>query len=281
MSDTIKGFRGKDGPIRLDYSGVANVPGAIQSIGALTAQPGDHFEVETVDSTGRVATVKAVEKPGGGSGQNVNLTAAQVNALDGMFRVCAYVKGDVSPEYNAFRVAFGLDSSGGDPGGDEDMPGNNNTVLLSNVDTANPGEIYIAITKDAMPSLLAYGFNAETKETGLGGKHITGITVKCKTAGTITIGKVDMRNYKAGVAPVMIGEKAFEIADGMNELDVDFALSETETIGFQIPTDTGKVAFGPDDDEIVDEMYIMPGDQYRKGINKRFRLYGSIYGGDI
>lgn len=71
MSDTIKGFRGKDGPIRLDYSGVANVPGAIQSIGALTAQPGDHFEVETVDSTGRVATVKAVEKPGGGSGQNV------------------------------------------------------------------------------------------------------------------------------------------------------------------------------------------------------------------
>ena len=70
MSDTIKGFRGKDGPILLDYSGVANVPGAIQSIGALTAQPGDHFEVETVDRTGRVATVKAVAKPGGNSGQN-------------------------------------------------------------------------------------------------------------------------------------------------------------------------------------------------------------------
>ena len=79
MSNTIKGFRGKDGPIRLDYSGVANVPGAIQSIGELTAQPGDHFEVATVDSTGRVATVKAVEKPGGGSGQNV----AQVEPADG------------------------------------------------------------------------------------------------------------------------------------------------------------------------------------------------------
>lgn len=73
MRDTIKGFRGKDGPILLDYSGVANVPGAIQSIGALTAQPGDHFEVETVDGTGRVVTVKAVAKPGGGSGQNLNL----------------------------------------------------------------------------------------------------------------------------------------------------------------------------------------------------------------
>lgn len=79
MSDTIKGFRGKDGPILLDYSGVANVPGAIQSIGTLTAQPGDHFEVETVNSTGRVATVKAVEKPGGGSGQNQN----QMEPMDG------------------------------------------------------------------------------------------------------------------------------------------------------------------------------------------------------
>lgn len=72
MSDTIRGFRGKDGLILLDYSGVANVPGAIQSIGELTAKPGDHFEVETVDDSGRVATVKAVAKPGGGdSGQNV------------------------------------------------------------------------------------------------------------------------------------------------------------------------------------------------------------------
>lgn len=82
MSDTIKGFRGKDGPILLDFSGLANVPGAIQSIGALTARPGDHFEVETVDDTGKIITVKAVEKPGGGSGQNADPagTAASVVA---------------------------------------------------------------------------------------------------------------------------------------------------------------------------------------------------------
>lgn len=76
MIDTIKGFRGKDGRILLDYSGVANVPGGIKSIGELTAKPGDHFEVETVDDSGRVATVKAVDKPTGGgndSGQNVAL----------------------------------------------------------------------------------------------------------------------------------------------------------------------------------------------------------------
>ncbi len=41
------------------------------------------------------------------------LTTAQINALDGMFKVCAFVQVDVSSQYNAFRAAFNLDSSGG------------------------------------------------------------------------------------------------------------------------------------------------------------------------
>ena len=38
------------------------------------------------------------EKLAAGSG----LTTAQINALDGMFKVCAFIKADVSEEYNAF-----------------------------------------------------------------------------------------------------------------------------------------------------------------------------------
>lgn len=48
------------------------------------------------------------ESGGNGSGQNANLTAAQINALDGLFRVCAYAQPDVSAQYNAFRAAFNL-----------------------------------------------------------------------------------------------------------------------------------------------------------------------------
>lgn len=104
MSDTIKGFRGKDGPILLDYSGVANVPGAIQSIGELSARVGDHFEVAAVDSTGRVSTVKAVEKPGGGSGQNADLSTLTLGKhTDGLIYIFLGGK----------PMGNGLDISGG------------------------------------------------------------------------------------------------------------------------------------------------------------------------
>lgn len=43
------------------------------------------------------------------------LTSSQINALDEMFKVCAYTK-DVSTEYNAFKTAFGI---GGNSGGGE------------------------------------------------------------------------------------------------------------------------------------------------------------------
>ena len=40
--------------------------------------------------------------------QTSGLTTAQVNALDGMFKVAAYIKADVSAEYTAFKTAFGI-----------------------------------------------------------------------------------------------------------------------------------------------------------------------------
>lgn len=42
------------------------------------------------------------------------LTTEQVNALDGMFKVCAFTKADVSAEYTAFKTAFGITDSGGE-----------------------------------------------------------------------------------------------------------------------------------------------------------------------
>lgn len=47
------------------------------------------------------------EKLAAGSG----LTTAQINALDGMFKVCAFTKDDISAEYNEFCTEFGIDAA--------------------------------------------------------------------------------------------------------------------------------------------------------------------------
>lgn len=56
-------------------------------------------------------TVLEQTTPSGTSG----LTVAQVNALNGMFKVAAYIKSDVSTEYQAFKTAFGIEDSGEEP----------------------------------------------------------------------------------------------------------------------------------------------------------------------
>ena len=73
--------------------------------------------------------VKKLEENGGaGSG---SLSAAQVNAMDALFRSAAYTE-DVSAKYAAFRQVFDLDNGGGDDtgndnGGGEDDTGNEQT----------------------------------------------------------------------------------------------------------------------------------------------------------
>ncbi len=69
-----------------------------------------------VDETARTAANEAKElaqNTGGG------LTAAQINALDGLFKACAYIKEDVSTEYNAFITAF---TTGGGEDVEPDIP---------------------------------------------------------------------------------------------------------------------------------------------------------------
>jgi len=50
---------------------------------------------------------EAAASAGNGSGGNVALTADQISALDGMFKICAYTE-DASEAYSAFKAAFGI-----------------------------------------------------------------------------------------------------------------------------------------------------------------------------
>lgn len=94
---------------------------------------------EKPDANGNVAIVGA----NGGDG----LTSAQINALDGLFKIAAY-KEDASSAYSAFQMAFGL-SGGGDSGGTDEpnepdvttytVTNNLTNVTNSNSDTTANG----------------------------------------------------------------------------------------------------------------------------------------------
>jgi hypothetical protein len=79
---------------------------------------GNLDELETEAKSSLEAAINEAAKTGGSdSGQNVTLTAEQITALDNMFKVCAFIKEDVSAEYAAFQTAFGI--SGGEEEPDE------------------------------------------------------------------------------------------------------------------------------------------------------------------
>lgn len=95
------------------------VNGAWEIIGS---RSGENVTIDnTLTQSGAAADAAAVGerlKVLEGVANGDGLSAAQINALDGMFKVCAYTQADVSAQYNAFRAAFGLDSSDDDSGGD-------------------------------------------------------------------------------------------------------------------------------------------------------------------
>lgn len=109
------------------------------------------------------------------SSQNVTLTTAQINALDNMFKVCAFIKEDVSAEYAAFQTAFGI--SGGEEEPDE--PVNPEVTLTSISAVYDGGDVVVgtAVT-DLTGIVVTAHYSDGTSET------VTGYTL----SGTIAEG---------------------------------------------------------------------------------------------
>lgn len=129
----------------------------------------------TAESTDtQAASAKAVwDMLGGGS----SLTTAQINALDGMFKVAAYDDNkDVSGAYAAFKAAFGLVDSGDTGGGGEETPDATtytisaelvNVTSSNNATSATEGASYTA-TLTATD-----GYKLDTVSIIMGGVDVT------------------------------------------------------------------------------------------------------------
>lgn len=88
------------------------------------------------------------------SSQNANLTAEQIAALDGMFKIAAYTE-DASAAYAAFKTAFGITGSG-DSGGDTGGDDNTETeVTLSSISaTYSGGDVPVGTAVTALTGIV-------------------------------------------------------------------------------------------------------------------------------
>lgn len=116
-SGEFGGADGADGKSAYQYAVEGGYTGTEAEFAAKLAE-----EIQTVDDTltqrGQAADSAAVGDAINllseeiANLQTSGLTIAQINALDGMFKVAAYIKADVSTEYSAFKTAFGIEDSG-------------------------------------------------------------------------------------------------------------------------------------------------------------------------
>lgn len=108
--------------------------------------------------------------------QTSGLTTAQINALDGMFKVCAFTKDNVSAEYTEFKTAFGIaDSGGGDEEPDEPVVVTYTiTNTLTNVSNSN-SDASVNENASYIATLTAdEGYELDSVTVTMGGDDITG-----------------------------------------------------------------------------------------------------------
>ena len=102
--------------------------------------------------------------------QTSGLTTAQINALDGMFKVAAYDDSkDVSGAYAAFKAAFGL--SGGESGGD--VTTYTITAELVNVTSSNSATSVTEGASYTATLTAADGYKLDAVSVLMGGVDVT------------------------------------------------------------------------------------------------------------
>ena len=111
------------------------------------------------------------------SGQSSGMTAEQINALNGMFKVCAFTKADISAEYSAFKSTFGLPDS--DDSGDAETGGETVTTYtvtnnLTNVTNSNT-QTEVSSTDGYYSATLTVvdGYSMQSVVITMGGVDIT------------------------------------------------------------------------------------------------------------
>lgn len=106
------------------------------------------------------------------------LTTAQINALDGMFKVCAFTKADVSAEYTEFKTAFGIADSG--DGGETEV------TLTSISATYDGGDVAVGTAVADLTGLVVTAHYSDGTSQAVTGYTLSGTIAEGSNTVTVT-----------------------------------------------------------------------------------------------
>ena len=117
----------------------------------------------------------------------VGLTTEQVNALDGMFKVCAFTKDNVSAEYTAFKTAFGITDSGGDSGGGDSGDGGETEVTLTSISAVyGGGEVAVGTAVTDLTGIVVTAHYSDGSTATVTGYALSGEIAEGENTITVT-----------------------------------------------------------------------------------------------
>lgn len=172
--------------------------------------------------------------------QTSGLTATQVNALDGMFKVCAFIKDNVSAEYTAFKTAFGITDPGG---GDPDEPVTPDVTLTSISATYSGGDVAVGTAVTDLTGIVVTAHYSDGSSATVTGYTLDGTIAEGENTVTVIYGGKMTEFVVVGVAEsggevIMLKNISF---DGKSYLDTEVipeSVNYRYVLGIQAPSNT-------------------------------------------
>lgn len=143
---------------------------------------------DTLTQSGKAADAKAVGDQLSALNEAIDalgktgLTSAQVNALNGMFKVAAYIKSDVSTEYQAFKSAFGVEDSG------SEEPIEPEKTLTSISAAYSGGNVAVGTSLDALTGIIVTATYSDGSTATVTGYTLSGEIAEGTNTITVSYG---------------------------------------------------------------------------------------------
>ena len=162
--------------------------------------------------------------------QTSGLTTAQVKALDGMFKVAAYIKADVSAEYSAFKTAFGIEDSGGtEP----------EKTLTSISATYSGGDIAVGTAVTDLTGIVVTAHYSDGSTATVTGYTLSGTIAEGNNTITVSYGGKTATFTVNGVAESGGGVETDDGTEWADGVPYVYTLVENEYVGVQEGNNNG------------------------------------------